>query len=98
MVRDRSHDAAVGGQAVPAHANPALVRGVVERVDVVPGRGVGEAGDVADAVGEEGGGCGVLGVEERGEEGVRGVCGWDVQEGERDGCAVAEGAPGCGWG
>lgn len=94
MICDRGHDAAGGGQAVARQVDAALVRRVVERVDVVPGRGVGEARYVADAVGEEGGGGGVLRVQQVSEEGVGRVGLGDVGEGQGDGCAVAEGAPG----
>ena len=45
----------------------------VKGVDVVPGAGVGEGGDVGDFVGEEGGFGNVLAVEEVGEEAGSGV-------------------------
>ncbi len=60
----------------------------------MPGRSICEAGNVADTVREEGGESGFLVVQEGAEEGVGRVVIWDVVEGEGDGCAVAEGAPG----
>jgi len=60
----------------------------------VPGGGVGEAGDVPNAVGEEGGCCGVLGIEKGVQEGVGWVVVRNVQKGEGNCCTVAKGAPG----
>lgn len=90
MVRDRGDDAAaVGGETVSMEVDGAGWWGGVG-VYVVPGGGVCEAGDVADSVGVEGGGGGVLGVEEDGEEGVDWVVGGgEVQEGDGCGGAVA---------
>ena len=94
MVCNCGYNAAGGGQAVARQVDAALVRRVVERVDVVPGGGVGEARYVADAVGEESGGGGVLRVQEMSEESVGWVGLGDVGEGQGNGRAVAEGAPG----
>lgn len=55
----------------------------------MPGSGVCEGRDVADFVGEEGGGWGVLVVEEVGEEGVDLVVLGEMQQGEGCGGAVA---------
>lgn len=83
------HYASFVGQAVACQIDPAFVRWVVLRVNVVPWRGVGERRDVPDPVGEEGCGRGVLVVEEHREECVCGVPGRNVQEGEGCGGAVA---------
>ena len=62
VVRERGDDASFG-EAVPGQVYAAAVGWVVAGVDVVPWSSVGEGGDIADAVGEEGCCCWVLGVE-----------------------------------
>lgn len=79
VIGDGTHDApAVGGQTVARDVDATLTRGVVLRVDVVPGRSVGERRHVADFVGEESRFGNVLTVEE-----VVGECGGSRGEVER---------------
>lgn len=99
MIRYRRHDASFDAETVPLEVDVTCCGRDGERIDVVPGGGVCEFGNVPDSVGEEGGGCGVLGVEEGTQEDVDGVGrGGEVLEGDGCGCAVAEGAPGSDWG